>query len=86
MNEPSFSVVGQTVALVGTAFAFTLGLAMNNALQLSFAQIPLPDTNPVVHAWVYFAVIFPVVILTLYLLFRFSRFWNSRSLLKKNSN
>ncbi len=64
-----FDLKTRTTQLIATSFAFTLGLAMNNALQKTFTMVQLPTKkDSTAHAWIYLGFIFPICMLIFYFL------------------
>jgi len=73
-----FSVSAQIALLFANSLGFVVSLALNSALGKSFALIPLgldedSQEADAINAWIYAAIIVPVVLLVLYGIFRLTQ-------------
>jgi len=69
-QEQTFGVGTAFAAAIAGALTFVIALSLNNALQLSFAQIPV-GSNAILGAWIYAFLALLLGLTGLYLVYRY---------------
>ena len=69
-QEQGFGVGTAFAAAIAAALSFIIALALNNAFQITFAQIPVGN-DALLGAWIYAVIALIIGLLGLYLIYRF---------------